>query len=245
MLDELVYYWTQQRPQAFDPSAPTLQHLSYYPLKIVAAEWVSYIAVLGLSLREYELSTSLMGNPIAELDSLNTNLRILQGWRRRILSTQAKLQRNMRFIRTRSGNSSTEDWKDLLEDYEFLATEVANYGEKLEAMVPLVTSAAALIGSRKALTETTNVTRLTALAVVFIPLSYVAALFSMAGAFAPGGNLFWVYFVTAVPLAVGVGVVAKEDVMTVFWESWERVRRWIRFYDFFGRVLMSSQTWSA
>ena len=230
MLDELVYYWTHQLPQAFDPSAPALQHFSYYPLKIVAAEWVNYIAVLGLSLREYELSTSLTGNLVAELESLNTNLRILQGWRRRILSTQAKLQRNMRFIRTRSNSSSTEDWKDLLEDYEFLATEVANYGEKLEAMVPLVTSAAALIESRRALTETENVTRLTALAVIFIPLSYVAALFSMADAFAPGGQLFWVYFVTAVPLAVGVGVVAKVDVVAVVRKSWESVRRWMRSY---------------
>ncbi|CAN9190170.1 unnamed protein product [Alternaria alternata] len=157
MLDELVYYRTHQRPQAFDPSAPALQHFSYYPLKIVAAEWVNYIAVLGLSLREYELRTSLTGNLVAELESLNMNLRILQGWRRRILSTQAKLQRNMRFIRTRSNNSSAEDWKDLLEDYEFLTTEVANYGEKLEAMVPLVTSAAALIESRRALTETENI----------------------------------------------------------------------------------------
>ncbi|KAF3003622.1 hypothetical protein E8E13_007512 [Curvularia kusanoi] len=230
MLDELVYYWTHQRPQGFDASAPSLQHLSYYPLKIVAAEWVNYIAVLGLSLREYELSTSLTGNLVAELESLNTNLRILQGWRRRILSTQAKLQRNMRFIRTRSDSSSTEDWKDLFEDYEFLATEVASYGEKLEAMVPLVTSAAALIESRRALTETANVTRLTALAVIFVPLSYVAALFSMADSFAPGGQLFWVYFVTAVPLAVGVGVVAKVDVVVVVRTFWEWARRWMRLY---------------
>ena len=73
-------------------------------------------------------------------------------------------------------------------------------------------------------------TRLTALAVIFIPLSYVAALFSMADAFAPGGQLFWVYFVTAVPLAVGVGVVAKVDVVAVVRKSWESVRRWMRSY---------------
>jgi hypothetical protein len=40
--------------------------------------------------------------------------------------------------------------------------------------------------------------------------------------------LFWVYFVTAVPLAVGVGVVAKVDVVAVVRKSWERVRRWMR-----------------
>ena len=210
MLDELVHYWTHQAPPMFTASAPTLQALSYYPLKIVAAEWVNYVFLLGMSLREHELSTSLTGDLIAELDKLNTNLRILQGWRRRILSTQAKMRRTVRFVKNhRDSEKPSEDWDALGEDYEFILTEVSEHGERLETMVPLVTSAAALIESRRSLTETANVTRLTILALIFIPLSYVASLFSMAEDFGPGGSLFWVYFATAIPLAMVVGLLAK------------------------------------
>jgi Mg2+ and Co2+ transporter CorA len=224
MLDELVHHWSQQPPPMFTPSAPTLQALSYYPFRIVAAEWVNYIAVLGLSLREYELSTSPTSDLVAELEKLNTDLRILQGWRRRILSTQAKLRRNIRFIRSHSDPlKPSEDWDDLMEDYEFISTEVVEHGNRLEAMVPLVTSAASLIESRRSLTETANVTRLTILAVVFIPLSYVAALFSMAEEFGPSGSQFWIYFATAVPLAVVVGLIAKPPV-TFARKVWDRVR---------------------
>jgi hypothetical protein len=227
MLDELVHYWTQKPPPMFSASVPTIQALSYYPLKVVAAEWVNYIAVLGLSLREYELSTSLTGDLVAELEKLNTNLRILQGWRRRILSTQAKMRRNACFIRIHSDPlKPSEDWDALKEDYDFISTEISEYGKRLEDMVPLVTSAAALIESRRSLTETANVTRLTILAVVFIPLSYVAALFSMAESFGPSGSLFWVYFATAIPLTGVVGLVARPP-MSLLRKVWDRVGdRW-------------------
>lgn len=210
MLDELVHHWTHQTPPMFSASSPTLQALSYYPLRIVAAEWVNYVFVLGMSLREYELSTTLIGDLTAELEKLNITLRILQGWRRRILSTQGKMRRTIRFVKNhRHPGKPSEDWDALEEDYEFLHTEVTEHGERLEAMVPLVTSAAALIESRRSLYETANVTRLTILALVFVPLSYIASIFSMADDFGPGGARFWVYFATAIPLASAVWMFAK------------------------------------
>jgi hypothetical protein len=213
MLDEFVRYWKQKPPPIFNAETPDLQSFSYYPLKIVAAEWVNYISVLGMSLREYEVSTSLNGDLVAELDKLNVNLRLLQGWRRRIMSTQAKMRRTIRFLESRADSKKpSEDWQYLKEDYEFIQTEVTEHGERLEAMVPLVTSAASLIESRRSLSETANVTRLTILAIVFIPLSYVASIFSMSENFGPGGSLFWVYFVTAVPLAVFISLIAKPPV---------------------------------
>jgi hypothetical protein len=89
---------------------------------------------------------------------------------------------NARFLAATVTSNSVmpcERRKALKEDYEFIQTEVFEHGERLEAMVPLVTSAASLIESRPSLSETANVTRLTILAIVFIPLSYVASIFSM------------------------------------------------------------------
>lgn len=213
MLDELIYHWTHECPPVFITHNPSLQAFSYYPLKIVASEWVNYISVMGMSLREYELSTRLSGDLLAELEKLNSNLRVLQGWRRRILSTQAKMRRTIRFIKNHSDpKKPSTDWDALVDDYEFISTEVSEHGERLEAMVPIVTSVVALIESRRSFTETANVTRLTILALVFIPLSYVATLFSMSEGFGPGGSRFWVYFAVAVPIMLVVGLIANPPV---------------------------------
>lgn len=210
ILDELVHQWGQSAPTNFNVDAPTLASISYYPLKIVASEWVNYASVMSFSIREYELSSQKSGDLIAELEKLNVNLRLLQGWRRRVISTQAKIKRAIRFITFFSDNSKPNDeFKGLLEDYEFLKSEIGEYAKRLEAMVPLVTSAVALIESRRSLVETANVTRLTILAMVFVPLSFVAGLFSMSDGYRPGGSLFWVYFAVAVPIVVVVGLVAK------------------------------------
>ncbi|KAL5425035.1 hypothetical protein PMIN06_005666 [Paraphaeosphaeria minitans] len=215
MLDELVHYWTEETPLVLTTPKPTVRDIAYYPLKMVAAEWVSYIAVMGMSVREYELSTTLSGDLIAQLETLNANLRILQGWRRRLLSTQAKLRRTLRFIENHVDRKQpSEDWDVLIDDFEFIRTGVAEHGEKLEAMVSVVTSTAALIEGRRSLTETENVTRLTVLAVVFLPLSYISSLFSMADEFRPGGPRFWVYFAIAVPMAFMVGLIAKPPIST-------------------------------
>jgi hypothetical protein len=119
---------------------------------------------------------------------------------------------NARFLAATVTSNSVipcERRKALKKDYKFIQTEVFEHGERLEAMVPLVTSAASLIESRRSLSETANVTRLTILAIVMIPLSYVASIFSMSENFRPGELLFCVYLVTAVPLAVFIGLIAK------------------------------------
>jgi Mg2+ and Co2+ transporter CorA len=126
------------------------------------------------------------------------------------------MRRTIRFLASRADpKNPSEDWEVLKEDYESIQTEVTEHGERLEAMVPLVTSAASLIESRRSLSETANVTRLTILAIVFIPLSYGASIFSMSEDFGPGGSLFWVYFVTAVPLAIFIGLIARPPVIIV------------------------------
>ncbi|KAF2825393.1 hypothetical protein CC86DRAFT_446724 [Ophiobolus disseminans] len=208
MLEDLVQYWTVSAPSMFDPCNPTLRAMAYYPLKIVAAEWVNYIAVMAFSLKAYELSMKPSSNLSDELIKLNFNLRNLQTWRRRVLSTQGKLRQAVRFIyRRQAVNGASENWDALWEDYQFIIAEIDNHGQRLEAMIPVVTSAVQLVESRRSLIATTNVSRLTVLALIFIPLTYVASIFSMSEQFGPGGSKFWVYFTVSVPItAIVVGI---------------------------------------
>ena len=87
-------------------------------------------------------------------------------------------------------------------------------------MIPVVTSFIQLIESRRALLETANVTRLTVLAIIFVPLSYVATVFSMSEKYGPGGPNFWVYFAVAVPITLLVLLLAGA--------SGNKSLRWLR-----------------
>lgn len=222
MLDQLVYHWMNGKPTIFDPSRPTLQALSYYPLKIVAAEWVNYIAVMSFALKRNEAS-DISSDLQTDLDKLSSSMRELQSWRRRVLTTMEKIRQVIRYLNLpeSSGNCS-EDWAALRMDYDFISTSIQEHSNRLESMIPVVTSFIQLIESRRALWETANVTRLTILALVFIPLSYVATVFSIAEKFGPGGPKFWVYFAVAVPITLLVLLLAR-----VSGKDW-RSLHWLR-----------------
>jgi hypothetical protein len=52
--------------------------------------------------------------------------------------------------------------------------------------------------------QAANITRLTYIALVFVPLSWVTGLFSMSEHYSPGQEQFWIYFATALPLLLVV-----------------------------------------
>lgn len=63
--------------------------------------------------------------------------------------------------------------------------------------------------------EAKNSKTLTIIGLVFIPLAYTSALFSMSDEYRPGRESFWVYWVTAVPIMV-----------LVFGATWMMQRGW-------------------
>ena len=90
-----------------------------------------------------------------------------------------------------------------------------------------MTSLIQIIDSQRSFAETANITRFTYLALVFVPLTFVASIFSMNDRFAPGGKIFWLYFATAVPMCVVVFFVARPsgrlyDLLPEW--SWKRSR---------------------
>lgn len=193
----------------FDASQPSVQALSYFPLKVVAAEWVNYISAMCFALRPHE-ADNISDDLLAELDKLSLSLKVLQAWSRRALTGIEKINQMIRFIRSNEAlYSVSEDWRTLCEDFELIRTGIQEHASRFESMVPVATSFIQLIESRRALRESANVTRLTFLATFFLPLSYVASLFSMGERYGPDGIRFWVYFAVALPITLCTFFFAK------------------------------------
>lgn len=169
----------------------------------------------------------------AKVDALDARLRALQAWRRRVMSSMRKMRQVARFLDSPvpgvdgaccNGTSdrhfdhgAANAWTALRSDYMSLATEITEHGARLESMLAVVASGMALLEGRRALAEAANITRLTVLAFVFLPLTFVAGLFSIGGSdvYAPGGSHFWVYWAVALPLTLIVMLMVRPPVLVI------------------------------
>ena len=90
----------------------------------------------------------------------------------------------------------------LIEDYKQITLSIDAYSRRLEALVSVNTSLIQTIDCRRSLTEAKNISRLTYLALSFIPLIFVLGLFSINDTIAPGGRIFGLYFAVSIPLCI-------------------------------------------
>ena len=233
MMGDIVHYWETAPPACFDPADPSIQSLAYYPLRIVAAEWVKYIAVMQHCIKMYEYEGSQL-----DLDKFNMDLRELQGWRRRSMMSQQKVRVVIRHLNSHAPStlSHTASVADVLEDYKTISNDIEDAGRRLENMLPVVTSLVQIIDARQSFAETANISRLTILALVFVPLSFVSSLFSMNSENVPGSEHFWVYFAVVIPVTAIVFLIARPPTL----EGLRQTSTWIS--DLFRRKPRLAET---
>lgn len=116
----------------------------------------------------------------------------------------------------------------VLKDAGYIMSQLNHYGDSLEQIIPVATSMVQLLDSRRSTLEAANVSRLTYIALVFVPLSWVASLFSMSDEYSPGHRYFWVYVATALPLMIFVlflSVLHKGELIGRTIGSWKHRKR--------------------
>lgn len=225
---DLVNYWTLDHPPGFQPSKPHLSSFCYYPLRIVAGEWMNYVAVMHRSIKTFEYAKKQKNSFTDDLDKLDKDLRALQAWRRRSMASKQKVQAATALVKawlqTPEVSPSLET---VATDMEYISASIVECGARLEQMIPVVTSLVQIVDSRRAFAETANISRLTILALVFVPVTFIASLFSMSSDYAPGGPLFWVYFVVAIPVTIVVFLIARPPTKEVR-DLWTYIKNYKR-----------------
>lgn len=209
LFEDLVHCWRNKEPQSFDMNSPTLVSLSYYPLRIIATEWMMYLEAMYYSIKQHEYAPTSIPAALRQVTLLNTDLYALQAWSRRSMETSFKIQDVISFLNhQKNQDRDVDSCKLLIEDYEFIASRVESYSARFEASSPIVTSLIQIIDSQQSLRETANITRLTYLALIFLPLTFVSGLLSMNEQSAPGNKVICIYLVIAIPICTLVLCVA-------------------------------------
>ena len=176
---------------------------------------MTYLELMYHSIKQYEYSPDTVLASLGHIAILTADIYTLQQWARRSIATAQKIRYVIEFLRYRMTKDEDMDSSALLtEDYEQIASSIDAYSHRLEAMVSIATSLIQAIDCRRSLTETINISRLTYLALSFIPLTFVSGLFSMNDNIAPGGKLFGLYFAVSIPLCILVFLIVHPPTST-------------------------------
>ena len=211
VFDDLACY-LQAPPPGFDVNDQYLLPLIYFPLRIVTMEWMIYTRLMSQCVKKYDHSVRDLHLRLQNTELLDADLRDLQKSRRRGMKSLYKLHTAAEFIKhwsTKKPEPETEAWHLMIRDIDYTTAQVEAYTRQLEAMVPVVTSLVQILDSRRSDVEASKIKQLTYVALIFVPLSFVATLFSMSDKYTPGASGFWIYFVVALPLSMVVLAIAR------------------------------------
>ncbi|KAK4206030.1 hypothetical protein QBC37DRAFT_435515, partial [Rhypophila decipiens] len=199
ILSSLIHYF-RSYPPGFIRSKPSILSFGYYPIRIVLAEWILYTHLMSRYFKYYEYTLHDIENRLHNSDIID-----LQRWRRRSMQSQHKLILLSEFVDYwLPQEADKQPWNLVLKDISYVLSQLQHYNRSLEHIIPVATSMVQLLDSRRWMLEAANVSRLTFIALVFVPLSWVASIFSMSESYSPGHENFWVYFATALPVLVFV-----------------------------------------
>ncbi|KAL6867921.1 hypothetical protein J3F83DRAFT_765847 [Trichoderma novae-zelandiae] len=147
----------------------------------------------------------------------------IQAWDRRAAEYQDDLEGIV--LQLHAGAAATTPgpggWKDSAVDFRYLTARFGDIGRRGRALNSAVAALARLAGNRTSVRtaelslqevergsrEARTLKALTVLGILFLPLSFLASIFSMSERYLPGSPSFWVYLAISFPLLLFVIVV--------------------------------------
>lgn len=197
IFDDIVWYWSRAANDVQISSVENDMAMSAIFLKkIVASNWNVMLEFVWAKLSEFERalgSPEARGNGGHQLAEILTDVSL---FRRRLLWYLDQVESSLRSMGINIDKESDDEGKELLS----VLKRLQGFKEKVESLTSVVTGLLSIRQADMSQKETKLVSRLTFVALVFIPLSFTASIFSMGGDFLPGSSRFWVYFAAAVPM---------------------------------------------
>ena len=203
MLGETIHWLRQMSANEIRSIPQDPRILCRKPLSIVCSEWIMLLRYANTRFSQLEWAVEApdlrhKGEGLAlTLDNLHT-------WRRRFPIYKNILSEGMeKIIRRDDFLYSTDNSLRVLEkDFEFLLSNLDDLHSRAERMMSVVTAVLSIEESQKALQQNRSLGRLTYLAAIFVPLSFISSFFSMSEDITRLDKTFWIYFVVALPVTL-------------------------------------------
>ncbi|KAI1107089.1 hypothetical protein F4804DRAFT_240680 [Jackrogersella minutella] len=220
LFDDLIF-WIQETPQKdIDAIENNPRAMAFRIMEIICAEWLTlsrYItARLGQIEWEIESPELFQVKKIyLQRESMNFNMSLkkLHTWRRRLPSYRAMVAdtRTKLFPEHDRSSRRQDCFADLEKDFTLVAAHIDDLLSRTERIAAVATAVTAIEESRRAIEQNKVLGRLTYLAVIFAPLSFVSSFFSMSSNLSELTETIWVYFCVAIPISLVVYMLVDKN----------------------------------
>lgn len=228
MMDDLCFYLENHEAilQIDRPEA-----VEFLAKKIIASHYMQHMEFTNMAISHSQWVMSRHNN-IDSLGAFNVEAQWsdVQALGRRITECAEDLEWIMLQCRIPLENpdtSRTTSWRDSTLDYQFLYMRYGSLRTRAESLNSSIAALVGMSGNQHSLREAKRTRALTVVGLMFIPLAYVASLFSMADGYLPGHSRFWLYFAVSLPLMVvmfGIYGFVDRDILglATMLETWRK-----------------------
>ncbi|KAF3004609.1 hypothetical protein E8E14_007877 [Neopestalotiopsis sp. 37M] len=213
-LDNLLFWIKEMTEDDIESISSNPKAMMFRMAQIICSDWnilIRYI-MARLGQIEWELERpDFRPNSDGRIHydgSLAASLNKLHTWRRRLplYKSMVKETQEKLFGEFAAGSSNTTPGDDCLskmrKDFEIVAAGLVELWDRTERIATVATAVASIEESRRAMDQNRALGRLTYLAVIFAPLSFISSFFSMAPELGDLTRTIWIYFVVAVPVSL-------------------------------------------
>lgn len=220
LFQDVVYWASKMGASDLDALAANPRNLALSILTIIASEWLTVLQYLRTRLTQLEWMLEIpdfrapyrLDEVLGRLHPWHRYLPFYRRWVRDVLrSILHKDDLDMQSQHNQALFKLREDFLVIQEEFEIAQAQLDN-------MTNLVTAIISLEENKRMANQNSNVTRLTYLAVVFVPMSFVTGLFSMTTDVSALTQTFWIFFIVAIPLSFGALAAAQ----------WIYLREWVK-----------------
>ena len=198
-------------------------------LRFMAAEWLNVSHIVECELTKLDYWNE---NDIPGFTSLHQEVNILHMWRRRCARYGEMLRRSEELCSHRGPMSwpklDSESTHLITKDFQTIHEKFKQMEKNAEKQIGTVFAKISVEAGEETIDQARRVTRLTVIATVFLPMSFVASIFGMNGRFALDGESWWMYVVVAIPLVLSITLCGL-----YFRKSLAQKPAWIVHHDHF------------
>lgn len=192
MLEDICFYYQQCGDILGPPDNPI--SATVFLKKIVASHYLQLVDFVRAILSDSQWPLSRGRDPGGiDASSIEEQWSTLQAHTRRcseyIEDVQAILL-SLRFEVDDLIPKPLQNWMDCETDFRYINKRVLMLKDRADALVDSMTNLAGIVRNKQTLKEAKSSRTLTTIGLVFIPLAYTSALFSMSEQYSPGADYF-------------------------------------------------------
>lgn len=211
LFDDLLFWIRNMDPDDVKDVASNPRAMIFRMTQIICSDWnilIRYImARLGQIEWELERPDFRPGSNAIDA-SLAKSLAKLHTWRRRLPLYKTMIKETEKHLfRDLKRDGCDKIIQDdciarMKKDFDIVMEGLVELYERTERIATVATAVTSIEESRRAMDQNRALGRLTYLAVVFAPLSFISSFFSMTPELSELTTTIWIYFVVAIPLSL-------------------------------------------